>query len=503
MNEGAPGPSIKEAPGLGLEEIPFRLDEPKTEEYEFTKLKRTNNKHFLPLSPDFKHLFNSVINDEELLNKIYWTKSSVFGPDFIIERIKKAPKKKWNWWWICKNLPLNYLLDLTLIDGVVMDMNGVSANTNLTIEFYQKFDNWKWKHQFLCANSALLPQEIVAVGIEIDGHYLSKNPRLTRKFVDDNPDIVWNIRFLTTNPGTKDDIFKNPPPNFICYINYSKNKEVTPEFYTAHPGCFFNWNQLSVRFPFEFIKNIIDKDPMCRFGNCWPYISMNPDVTMETVRKYPEYPWCYRTLCLNPSIDPEDMKKHEIEFLPKLVEMIKEFGSEEWDELLKKEINDIEIIKDYMRIRYGHKKYRVENTIKYEEDAKYLMSIIKNGVNWYNLSHNPKTTFGFILENANKSFDWKYLSHIADPKTIKDYPSVLWDMDEFSEFADVDLEYVKANEDICWSWRGLSKNKNFSWKTIEANKDKSWYWHIVFSMKSYNNRESVIEELGDDEPIKV
>ena len=132
-----------------------------------------------------------------------------------------------------------------------------------------------------------------------------------------------------------------------------------------------------------------------------------------------------------------------------------------------------------------------------------LVSIIKNGVNWYNLSHNPKTTFGFILENANKSFDWKYLSHIADPKTIKDYPSVLWDMDEFSEFADVDLEYVKANEDICWSWRGLSKNKNFSWKTIEANKDKSWYWHIVFSMKSYNNRESVIEELGDDEPIKV
>ena len=91
-----------------------------------------------------------------------------------------------------------------------------------------------------------------------------------------------------------------------------------------------------------------------------------------------------------------------------------------------------------------------ENPIKVNEDVARLPSTTEN------------IDFGFILENADKGFDWRYLSRIVTKETIKEYPSSLWDMDEFCEHADIDLKYVEDNPDIAWSWRGLSKNKHFS-----------------------------------------
>lgn len=471
----------------------------KTTEYTFTKKHRINKKEFLPLSSEFKELFDSVIADESISEKIYWTKATIFEPDFIIEKIRKAPSKKWPWWWLYKNLPLNNIIDLIMIEGVVIDMDGMAANTNLTIEFYQKFPMWKWNNKFLCANQAFSPEEIKQLGIEIDGHYLSKNIRLTRKFIDENPDIRFNIRYLTLNPGVSEDIFKNPPDNFICYLNYSERDEITPEFYFENKGSmFFNYNILSVRFPFEFIRKDMENDKASFFHKCMTYISMNKDVNMEIVKKYPQYDWCYRTMCLH--ADPNDMKRYETEvFEPELINTIKKFESEEWNEIFTETWDKIfekdnitsftEKIKKFTRVKIGSKKQRVGLSAQFKSDAEYIKKIIHNGVSWHNLTHNPKADWKFFKENIDKNLDWKYLSRIATPEIIRENPSSLWDMEEFSEYADVDLNFVEKNKDICFSWKGLSKNKNFSWKCINENKGMNWYWHIVFSLASYNNRE--------------
>lgn len=527
-------------------------------QYPFTRKSRFNEKHFLPLKEDYATLFKNVTEDEKLCDTIFWTKANLFQPEFIVERIRKAPTKKWNWWWICKNLPLDNLLDLCAIDGIKLDMDGVSANTNLTVEFYNTRDRgfWKFNNKFLSANPAFTPQQLLDMGVDIDAHYLSKNPNLTREFVDAHEDIQWNIRYLTMNPGTKESFFKEPPDGFICYINYSDREEITPEFYLEHEGCFFNWNVLAERFPFEFIRNEIETKDSSRFHNCWNHISMNPDVTWEVVKKYPQYPWCYRTMCFNPSIEPHQMKERYDQFVAELISRIKvmsdqnhmkvlikepeddnstehrEFikdifkeieannpdnlfhyldylkpldeGKEpedkdfkykteivertaEWDDLLKKESITIDVIKDYIGTRQ-YKRFRSQNSPKFLSDVSEVMTKIYNDVNWYNLTHNPKTTIDFVLDNADKPFDWKHLSRIVNTEFIKKYPSVLWDMEEHSEYADVTLDYVEANKDLFWSWLGLSRNKKFDCKTIWENKDKGWYWYIIFSTRAYNNR---------------
>lgn len=532
----------------------------KNNQYPFTLKERFNQKHFLPLNEDYLTLYKNVIEDEKLVNSIFWTMVNLLLPEFMLERFRKAPHKKWNWWWICKNFPLDNLLDLCAIDGVELDMDGVSANTNLTVEFYNTLDReiWKFNNKYLSANPAFTPQQLLDMGVDIDNHYLSKNPNLTREFVDAHDEIKWNIRYLTMNPGTKESFFKDPPDGFNCYINYSDREEVTPEFYLEHRGCFFNWNVLAERFPFEFIRNEIETNPDSRFHNCWNHISMNPSVTWEVVQKYPDYPWCYRTMCFNPSIQPQQMKERYDQFVVDLITCIKTMSDQnhmkvlikkpenenspehrqfmkdiakeieannpdnlefyfdylkpaseggeaqvpdpdfkykieivertsEWDDLLKKESITIDIIKDYIGIRQ-YKRYRSQNSPKFLNDASEVMAMICNDVNWYNLTHNPNTNIDFVVENADKPFNWKHLSRIVDTEFIKKYPSVLWDMEEHSEYADVTLEYVEANKDLCWSWRGLSRNKNFDCETIWKNKDKGWYWYIVFSVRAYNNR---------------
>lgn len=506
------------------------------------KIKRYNSKHFLPLNEDFHKLFKNVINNKELAEKIYWTKTSVFIPDFIIECIRNSVHKKWNWWWICKNLPLKHLQELAIIDGAKIDMDGVSANINLTADFYISCDKdfWKFNNKFLCANPAFTPQQLLDIGVEIDNHYLSKNPNLTREFVDAHDEINWNIRYLTLNPGTKESFFKDPPPGFICYINYSDRKEITPQFYLENESCFYNWNVLAEKFPFEFIRNEIDTKPNSPFHNCWNHISMNKDVSMTTVKKYPDYPWCYRTMCFNPNVKPEEMKERYVQFTEELVMEIKAMNDEkylqvllekddkklieeitnelqhihgdqiqiyfsicgdvsnyqvgmiqktsEWDELFKLDIIDIDTIKTYIGNRQ-FRKYRDLNSQKYYVDVDIINAKIKNDVSWFNLTHNPNLTMKFVIDNPKKDFDWKYLSQIVNTETIKKYPSDLWDMEIHSQYADVDLAYVEKNKrKVCWSWKGLSKNKNFDYQTIWKNRKCDWHWHVVFSLSAYNNR---------------
>ena len=467
-----------------------KLEKLKINEFPFTKTKRLNDKEFLPLEPNFKEFFNLIISDEELVNKIYWTKATVFDPDFIIKRIELAPKKKWNWWYLCKQLPLNNILELTLIEDAIINMDGLSANTNLTVEFYKKYDKWQWNNKFLCANQVFSPETILELKIPIDANYLSKNINLTKKFVDEHPEISWNIRYLTINPGTKEDIFKEPFPDMICYINYSDREEINEEFYKNHTNYFYDFNKLANRFSLEFIFNEIKNNRFSMFNNFWPIISMRKDVNMDVVRKNPGYPWCYRTLCLNENIDHWEMKIYEEkEYIPMLIKTLQSFEDENWKDFnFTDNENFINDIRKYIRVRKGNKKLRINITQQFIEDAKYILSLINEGVNWKNLSHNFKGDWKFIIENCKKPLDWKYLSRIATVDIIREYPTELWDMDEFSEYADVDIKFLEDNKDICWSWKGLSRNKKFNYKTIYENKDKNWIIHNMCLLPVYNKR---------------
>ena len=42
----------------------------------------------------------------------------------------------------------------------------------------------------------------------------------------------------------------------------------------------------------------------------WEYISMNPNITMEFIEKYPEKPWDWDWISGNPNITMEIIEKH-------------------------------------------------------------------------------------------------------------------------------------------------------------------------------------------------
>lgn len=501
--------------------------------------------HFLPLNEEYNNLLKNVMSDEVLSKQVQWTRATIFDPDFIIEKIKENSKKKWNYWWICKNLPLENLLELCLIENAKLDMNGVSANINLTEKFIKDHPAWGWVSVYICANPALTPEQIINLSkipelkIEINPPYLSKNINLTREFIDENKDIKWHFHEVTQNPSVKESYWTNPPSNFNYYNNFSDR--ITIEFYEKNKG-YYRTHQLVEKFPLDYIINHINKNSYSPFASNWDYISLHPDLNIDFVNKNPQYPWCYRTLCLNPNINPEDMKKRYNIFLKILEDKVKELSKQEHYIIINhssklKSIKDYEKHEEIVKNKYGQdiivnvqtdddfkeeepkiifnsrtfewddlknydigsiKKYLLLKDIhkirknlskKFKNDRKYIFYLIKNDVSWRNLTYNPNTKLEFIFENLEQKFDWKYLSRIVKTETIEEYPSPLWDMEEHCEYADVDIEYVKNNKNIMWSWIGLSRNKNFTCKTIWENKNENWYWHIVFSYKAYCNRQ--------------
>lgn len=130
---------------------------------------------------------------------------------------------------------------------------------------------------------------------EIDYIYLSSNPNITWEIIQNNPDKPWNYYHLSANPIITWEIVKNNPDKPWCYRYLSENPNVTWEMVEANPDKNWSYGELSLHpnITWEIIKANPDKP--------WNYyyMSQNPNISWEIVEANPNEDWNYYHLSGN------------------------------------------------------------------------------------------------------------------------------------------------------------------------------------------------------------
>ena len=141
--------------------------------------------------------------------------------------------------------------------------------------------------------------------------YLSENPNITWKTIQENPDNPWccsydkNRNYCTDQES--DYEWEPIPENFgdelseIDYIYLSLNPNITWEIVQDNPDKPWNYYYLSRN------SNITWKIVQDNPNEPWNYdaLSLNPNITWEIVRDNPDKPWNYYYMSQNPNISWE------------------------------------------------------------------------------------------------------------------------------------------------------------------------------------------------------
>lgn len=107
--------------------------------------------------------------------------------------------------------------------------------------------------------------------------FLSCNPNITLKTIEDNPDIPWDFNFVSCHP------------------------KLTLEFVKKNHGQLWNWNMISCceGITFDVIKNNPNEPWVPKF------VCMNPNVNFDIVAANPCFPWDWKWLSCSVNLTNE------------------------------------------------------------------------------------------------------------------------------------------------------------------------------------------------------
>ena len=246
---------------------------------------------------------------------------------------------------------------------------GISSNKNITWNYIENNSkNWNYKH-------------------------MSFNPNITFNVVLNNPYKDWNLEALshifTINPH---DYFKfyNDYHNYKIYlefylpledIKYYENKynyNIQKKYLSCNPfiswdfiiqNLDYNWNFRSLS---KYNKNItpyiILNNPQYFDNECIKNLSINPYITYENIKKYPEINWNYKNLSKNKNIT---------------IDIVLENLDKDWnfDYLIINKNITLEIIKKYNQFNWNKKLYTENPNFRLsdlDEFTEYDNFMIKN-----------------------------------------------------------------------------------------------------------------------------
>lgn len=206
-----------------------------------------------------------------------------------------------------------------------------------------------------------------------------------------------------------------------------------------------NYNYLNEYFNDEWLKMIIkNKDKVH-----WECISSHDFVTIETIKKYPNLPWCYRGISHNKNIN----MKYVLENLDK-----------DWNfsNLSHNKSITIQDIRDNPQFNWNYGE--VVRRISMDELNQNLDLL---GDYLINLDENPNTPITYFEENKLE-WEWRQISinNTLNWDIIKKYKN-RWEWEWISSNPVIDWKIVKNNNEYPWNWVGLSYNENFDWNFIK------------------------------------
>ena len=253
-----------------------------------------------------------------------------------------------------------------------------------------------------------------------DWFELSKNPNITKEYIDNNLHFPWNWN-----------------------LGVSSNRNVDIEFIEKHKDKKWNWLFLSshIKLNQKSLIKYKDKLNFCK-------LSLNPNLSLDLVINNPKLYWNYNNLLLNPIMTVDFFLKYKnklfsnVYFSNQLLSMNPEITIDELNKL------------------YINKRQKLD---------------------WKLVSkYNKNITFDYYNNHiCKKLFSLKYLSKNENItiKNIEDNPLIKWCWTKISSNPNINLNFMIKNDDkfIDFDWFELSKNKGITMQDID-NYNFSWNW---------------------------
>ncbi len=238
---------------------------------------------------------------------------------------------------------------------------------------------------------------------------LSMNPAISFQFIAEHRSLPWVIRAVSRNPSITEDIVRSNITFPWSFADLCSNPNISFEFIRTHAIA-----------------------PTAQIHIDWRALSRHPMIDMETVDRYPSFPWKDRSLSLNPNVTSNYI--------------LNEGGKRDW-----------------------HMPSISANPGITERD------IYKNVLPWVhlNLSSNPHLPSQYVADNLSAGWNLHAVSTniSTDPVDVDTLHAIPWDYSGLSINTNITMPYVLLHQDKPWSKPLLLSNQSITLADIESNRD--------------------------------
>ena len=251
--------------------------------------------------------------------------------------------------------------------------------------------------------------------------------------IEENSDLEWVWRGITENPNLTINFIRKYENNFEgCWDIISRNKNIQMEDIE---------NNLYLPWDFEFISNntnlseatlAVTIDFALKYKNKmdWDWVFLNEKMTLEIIGLNPDLPWNYRYISSNPNLT---------------INFIKKYPNKDWSwSIISCNSNiTMEDIESHPEYAWDYKSISKNPNLTENFINKYF----DQDWNWDGISENPNINFDIV----QKHFNWS------------------WDYFELSRHPNITCDIIESNPDLPWDWIGISYNKNLTQEFIRKN----------------------------------
>jgi hypothetical protein len=221
--------------------------------------------------------------------------------------------------------------------------------------------------------------------------------------------------------------------------------EADPEYVISHFFTFYT-DRMSGIIPIKYI--------LCNshLPWNWNFVSINPGVTKEIVKKYSNLPWNKRILRRLTFNSGKGSTPYFDEMVIALISANPD-GNWDWDVFSMNKHISIDLVKS-----------------------------LRNKLwNWAFLTENTGIGISDIFDNPDLPWVYSSLSTRVDitPDDIENNPQVKWHYGFLSYCPKLTWEFISANSDKPWNYRAMRHNPHITCEIMLANPEINWGFHPV------------------------
>lgn len=339
----------------------------------------------------------------------------------------------------------------------------------------------------------------------IDWYYISKNPNVNYKYINNNNKKCWIVEGLLQNVNIS---FPNKE-FFNNFINTCNNKTKTKL-----------WNIIcsSDKIYPNFILEYID------YPLNWSILSKNKKIPSNFILSYTSEPWDWNEICKREDIKIEFFLNHKLTYafeISKRKDITQEFISDnydknwDWEYLTSAKNNEGNYILEttFIFINIEKLPFSIVEISKREDIDLSFYFLNKDIIDfsWYHIVRKKNFTWDVFIKNydfLNKKqeieletcefitanlillndtfpFDFKKLSSNENiPWEIFKHKQKFLDWTKITKNKNIRLDIITKNYNSPWDWNVLHENPNVTCDFVKENLEKNWNWDEIYKIKN-------------------